>query len=174
MSADTTVVIAAYRFPHCSELAYTAAVVQAVENLTSPIRQDWAMESAKAIFLDQPRQWFHGKGGLGRAKQFANLLVQETRENGILEYEDRPMIEIGVKEVHLLSRKGNRKEPTPQSNWMADMDADEGFNRGMDDYINRGPNSGQVSVFRNGLRSGPFPYRTGEPVQYTRPDRTQG
>ncbi len=174
MSADTTVVIAAYRHPGHSELAYTAEVVQAVENLTAPLRQDWALETAKAIFLNQPRQWFHGKGALGRAKQFANLLAQETRVNGILEYEDRPMIEIGVDGVYLLSRKGNRKETSHDDNWMADMDADDEFNRGMDDYVHRGPDSGRALVFRNGQRFGPFPYQSGQSVQYTLPDRTKG
>ncbi len=107
MSADTTVVIAACRrFPEDSELSYTAEVCQAVENLFDG---ECALETAKAIFIKRPHVWFTGVGGLSRAKQFANLLAQELRENGILEYEDRPIIEIGADRVYILSRKGKRK-----------------------------------------------------------------
>jgi hypothetical protein len=107
MSADTTVVIAACRrFPDSSELSYTAEVVQAVENLFD---EEFALETATAIFLSRPHVWFTGAGALSRAKQFANLLAEETRANGILEYEDRPIIEIGPDRVYTLSRKGKRK-----------------------------------------------------------------
>lgn len=109
MSADTTVVIAACRrFPDSSELSYTAEVVQAAENLFDP---ECAVKMATSIFLSRPRVWFTGNGGLSRAKQFANLLAEETRANGVLEYEDRPIIEIAEDGVHELSRKGKRKEP---------------------------------------------------------------
>ncbi len=109
MSADTTVVIAACRrFPDSSELSYTAEVVQAVENLFD---DEFALEAAKAIFLSRPRIWFTGPGGFSRAKQFANLLAEETRANGILEYEERRVIEIGEDGVYELSRKGKRKPP---------------------------------------------------------------
>ena len=105
MSADTTVVIAAYIRPWYSELAYTAEVVQAVENLFD---DESALETAKTIFLMRPRVWFTGTGGLSRAKQFANLLAEETRENGILEYENRLIIEIAEDGVYRLSRRGKR------------------------------------------------------------------
>lgn len=120
MSADTTVVIAACRrFPESRELSYTAEVVQAVENLFD---SEYALEAAKAIFLVRPRVWFTGTGGLSRAKQFANLLAEETRANGILEYEDRPIIEITEDGVYELSRKGKRKTPpvymsAPEYGW---------------------------------------------------------
>lgn len=122
MSADTTVVIAAYTHPGRSELAYTAAVVQAVENL---FEDEFALEAAKAIFLKRSRVWFTGTGGLSRAKQFANLLAEETRANSVLEYENRPIIEITENRVYELSRKGKRKPPVqwgqfsdPSEPWM--------------------------------------------------------
>ncbi len=112
MSADTTVVIAAYRHPGDSELSYTAAVVQAADNITYTGDKEGVLEWARVHFLDRhnPCQWFTGKGGLSRAKQFANLLAQEWRENFILEYEDRPIIEIAPDRIYLLSRKGRRKD----------------------------------------------------------------
>lgn len=125
MSADTTVVIAACRrFPDSSELSYTAEVVQAVENLLDTM---YGVKTAKAIFLTRPRVWFTGPGGLSRAKQFANLLAEETRANGILEYEDRPIIEITEDGVYELSRKGKRKSPpvyasAPEHGWIESMD----------------------------------------------------
>ena len=108
MSADTTVVIAAcLRFPEDSELSYTAEVCQAVENFYD---EECALTVARYIFLSNTRRiWFAGIGGLSRAKQFANLLAQELRENRILEHEDRPIIEIGADRVYILSRKGKRK-----------------------------------------------------------------
>ncbi len=129
MSADTTVVIAAYTHPGSSELAYTAAVVQAVENLFD---EEFALETAKAIFLTRPRVWFTGTGGLSRAKQFANLLAEETRANGILEYEERPIIEIGEDRVHTLSRKGKRKAPpvymsAPEYGWLGENIPDRAY-----------------------------------------------
>ena len=118
MSADTTVVIAACIRPGYSELAYTAEVVQAVENLFD---EEFALETATAIFLSRPHVWFTGVGGLSRAKQFANLLAEETHANGILEYEGRPIIEIGADRVYILSRKGKRKLPVmsaPEHGWV--------------------------------------------------------
>ena len=126
MSADTTVVIAACRrFTESSELSYTAAVVQAVENLFDA---EHALETAKSIFLARPHVWFTGTGGLSRAKQFANLLAEETRANGILEYEDRPVIEIAEDGVFELSRKGLRKSKArflsaPEDGWVAPWEA---------------------------------------------------
>ena len=109
MSADdTTIVIAAYRLPSDSELSYTAAVVQAVENLFDG---ECALKKAKAIFVDVHREWCHGKGSLGRAKAFAHLLAQDMRENGILEHENQPIIEIAEDGVYELSDKGRRKTP---------------------------------------------------------------
>ncbi len=105
MSADTRVVIAAYNFG-CGELAYTAAVVRNSEDFLDP---RCGVECALERFVQTPRAWFHGVGGLSRAKQFATLLAEGTRENGVLEYEDRWIIEIGQDRVYLLSRKGNRK-----------------------------------------------------------------
>ncbi len=107
MSADTTVVIAAYRFSADSELSYTAAVVQAADNIHDP-ESRCAWEWAKANFLDRNHPWFHGRGAFSRAKQFANILAQEQRENGVLEYEGRPIIEIDEDRIYLLSRRGNR------------------------------------------------------------------
>ncbi len=106
MSADTTVVIGARR-QNDGELAYTAAVVQAAENIYGG-SDEFCVRWAHACFLNRQREWFTGKGGLARAKQFANLLAQEYRENFVLEYEDRPIIEIGDDRIYLLSRKGNR------------------------------------------------------------------
>lgn len=125
MSADTTVVIAACcRFPDSSELSYTAAVVQAAESLFD---EEYGLTKAKANFINTPCVWFSGPGGFSRAKQFANILAGETRENGILEYEDRPIIEIAEDGVHELSRKGKRKQPVqwgkfsdPSEPWMQD------------------------------------------------------
>lgn len=125
MSADTTVVIAAYRFPGGNGLSYTAQVVQAVENLMYyGDKRD--VEYAKDTFgVNDPRfaTWFMGTGGLRRAKQFASLLAEETRENGILEYENRPIIEIAEDKTYTLSKHGRRKDVQwkPQgSAWMDD------------------------------------------------------
>lgn len=107
MSADTTVVIAAYRFVGASELAYTATVVQAAYNIHDP-ENEFCVKWAKANFIEKSHPWFTGVAGLSRAKQFANLIAAEAREKGILEYEDRPIIEIGRDRLYLLSRKGNR------------------------------------------------------------------
>ena len=106
MSADTTVVIAAYEYSH-GERRYTATVVQAAEDLLCE-NQVFALEKARYYFLEVSRPWFKGKGGLSRAKQFATLLAEEERENGILEYEHRPLIEITSERVYALSRKGKR------------------------------------------------------------------
>ena len=106
MSADTTVIIAAYCF-HGSELSYTADVVQAADSLYGE-NPAWVLKWAKANFLGRRLPWFTGKGGLSRAKQFANLLAEEYREKGWLEYHNRPMIEIGTDRVYLLSPKGKR------------------------------------------------------------------
>lgn len=120
MSADNTVVIAACRrSPESRELSYTAEVVQAVVNLFG----EFALETAKAIFLSRPRLWFTGLGGFSRAKQLANLLAEETRANGILEFEDRLIIEIAEDGVYELSRKGLRKSKTripsgPEDGWV--------------------------------------------------------
>ena len=121
MSADTTVVIAACRFVG-SELEYTAKVVQAVENLTyyGDVRDSIC---AWEVFDAGP--WFRGSGGLRRAKQFASLLAEETRENAILEYENRPIIEIAEDKTYPLSRHGRRKvvetQPKPRGiDWMDD------------------------------------------------------
>ncbi len=109
MSADTTVVIAAHRFDGDGELSYTAAVIQAVENLTD---HDSAtcLKYARAHFIDGQYPWFKGSGGLRRVKQFAALLAEEQRENGILEYENRPIIEIGKDRVYVLTRRGQRRD----------------------------------------------------------------
>lgn len=105
MSVDTTVVIAACRrFGVNSELEYTAAVIQAAENLFHEEPQV-ALQKARMCFLEQVCPWF---STLGRAKQFAHLLAQEEREQGTLEYEDRPIIEIGEDGVYTLSRRGRR------------------------------------------------------------------
>ena len=125
MSADTTVVIAACRrLPDSSELMYTAEVVQAVENLFDA---EFALETAKTIFLSRPRVWFTGPGGFSRAKQFANLLAEDTRANGILEYEERLVIEIATDGVFELSRKGKRKAPpvhlsAPENGWIRSVE----------------------------------------------------
>lgn len=108
MSADTSVVIAACRLSGGSELSYTAAVVQAVENLFDEIH---GVEEAKGTFIKRPRVWFRGNGAFGRAKQLANLLTEEARANGTLEYPKPVIIEIAQDGVHELSRKGKRKTP---------------------------------------------------------------
>ena len=102
MSADTTVVIAAYR--RGSELEYTAAVIQAAEDLFHEDPQV-ALGKARMCFLERVCPWF---STLGRAKQFAHLLTDDLRETGILEYEHRPIVEIGEDRVYTLSRKGRR------------------------------------------------------------------
>ncbi len=133
MSADTTVVIAAcLRSPEDRELSYTAEVCQAVENFYD---EEYALRVARSIFLSNPhRVWFAGVGGLSRAKQLANLLAQELRENGILEYEDRPIIEIGADRVYILSRKGKRK---PQDCYGADGTAPLGGINAWEDIPDR-------------------------------------
>lgn len=104
MSADTTVVIACVpNHGMFGEMEYTADVVQAVENLTTD--NPWQLEAARGIFLNGHHPWFIN---LGLAKQYANLLAQNARIQGFLEYEDRPIIEIADDGVHLLSKKGKR------------------------------------------------------------------
>ena len=106
MSADTTIVIAARTAEPCGELEYTAAVVQAAEDLFDSRDVVFAFQKAKAVFLMRPRTWF---SSLGRAKQFANLLRDEERERcGGPEYKGKPIIEIGHDRLYRLSRKGNR------------------------------------------------------------------
>jgi hypothetical protein len=99
--SDTTVVIAGFRFG--ADLQYTAAVVQAAENLEDGSED--AIRKARRIFFETRREWF---SSLGRAKQFANLLAADLRENSSLEHEDIPIYEIEEDRVHRLSRKGNR------------------------------------------------------------------
>lgn len=126
MSVDTIVAIAAYRrFPEDSELSYTAAVVRFSDNLFD---EESSLGLAKAIFLEQPRVWFSGTGGLSRAKQFANLLAEETRVTEGLEFEDRPIIEITADRLYFLSRRGKRKPPVqwgqfsdPSEPWMQEQ-----------------------------------------------------
>ena len=108
MSADTTVVIAAYRW-NGSELAYTAGVVQSADDFLGDSDDAFVFQKVAMIFLERPHVWFSGKGGLSRAKQFANLLAEDFRENSILEYEQRPMFEIGAGRIYALSRKGHRR-----------------------------------------------------------------
>ncbi len=116
MSANSNVVIAAcLLFPKDRQLSYTAEVCQDVENFYD---KELALRMARSNFLSSPRRvWFTGNGGLSRAKQFANLLAQELRENGILEYEDRPIIEIGADRVYILSRKGKRMPEGERMPW---------------------------------------------------------
>jgi hypothetical protein len=142
MSADTTVVIAAYRFPGNSELSYTAKVVQAVENLWDYADAE-CVEHAKMLFIGH-RPWFAGSGGLRRAKQFAALLAEETRENGILEYENRPIVEIGEDRVYILSRHGRRKVNETQSRKPSGSDW-------MDDYPST-PGADNPSLMRLSMR----------------------
>ena len=163
MSADTTVVIAARRFD--GELAYTAKVFQAIENL-------WfygdARDSKLALEIFSSGPWFRGPGGLRRAKQFASILAEETRENAILEYESRPIIEIAEDRVYQLSRHGKRKHSC--SNSMIDGEVlEETYQRGLVDYVHHG--NGRCSFH-------PLPDRTGGggriSVRFERPDRTRG
>ncbi len=105
MSADTTVVIAGVFHPGNTHLSFTAAVVWAAEDLLG--QGEISLEKAKAVFLEQPRVWFGGVGGLSRAKQFANLLAEDLRQNGVLDREDRPIIEIC--EAHRLAPARTRR-----------------------------------------------------------------
>lgn len=102
MSADTTIVIAATKRGG-ERLYYTAGVVQAVEDLLEDT--PYAFHRAKEEFLDGGGPWF---SSLPRAKRFASLLAEEGREMGWLEYENRPIIEIGNDRIYLLSRRGKR------------------------------------------------------------------
>ncbi len=109
MSIDTTVVIAGRRIS--GEFEWTAAVVQAADNIHSPA-DPGVVKWAKACF-DQPRRvWFRGEGSLGRVKQFAHILQEDARVNGELEYNEIPLIEICDDRLYLLTQKGNRKDPS--------------------------------------------------------------
>ena len=101
-------IIAAYCPPGCRELAYTAILVNARYS-TNPANWDWS--STKAEFLERPRHWFRGKGGLSRARQFANLLIADAKEEGHTVLDKKFFIEIdyGQSGIHLLSRQWVRK-----------------------------------------------------------------
>ncbi len=113
MSVDTTVVIAARHvateFSH-DKMVYTADVVQAVENLIE--EHSRRLEIARKIFVEKPHPWFVT---LPLAKQYANLLAQNERLQGTLEYDNRPIIEITEDRVYLLSKKGGRLK---QTSWL--------------------------------------------------------
>ena len=89
---------------------YTASVVQAAEDLWG---EDYEFASKKAtpVFFRLGQQWFRT---LSRAKQFAALLADDLREEGLLEYEHRPVIEFNQDEdvIYSLSRKGKRHHCT--------------------------------------------------------------
>lgn len=105
MSADTTVVIAAYIAPHGQKM-WTAKVVQAAENLLG--EDNDALESAKLIFLGQYNRGLPWFSKLPRAKQFATILAQEQEEVGMLEYEKMIVVEFSDSHLQQLSyRKGN-------------------------------------------------------------------
>ena len=101
MSADTTMVIAAYNFGTTErpQMMYTAEVVQAAENLKDDSPE--AVETAKEIFLRPHQVWF---STLGRAKTFASLL----REEKYIQYPEILYIEITETKVFPLTSGGKR------------------------------------------------------------------
>lgn len=111
MSPDTTVVVAAYANPFNGERSYTAAYVQAAEDLFGD-HQALALGRAKSVFFQHGLPWF---SSLGRAKRFATLLAEDLREKGGLDSQNRLIIEIGKDRVYRLSRRGNRLEDRPKS-----------------------------------------------------------
>lgn len=122
MSADTTVVIAARR-NHDGELEYTAKCVQAAEDLFDPDRLV-ALDAAHNLFGGSGLPWFRGSQGLGAAKQLAGLIKDDLNRYGELEYQNQPIIEIADDGVHILSRKGNRKEKDADvPDWVRDGEA---------------------------------------------------
>jgi hypothetical protein len=106
VSANTTVVIAAHSVSSDGELRYTAAAVSCAEEL---FNERTSFDKARETFCRQNQVWFYGSNGLARAKQLAALLADELREHGLLESEERPVIEFSGEGVYILSRKGKRK-----------------------------------------------------------------
>lgn len=103
MSADTTVMMVGRRFSVDGPMMYTAAVVQ---NAGMAYDEEDGYTYLEYYFRQRVHPWFRS---LSRAKQFANLIAEEQREFGILEYSTRPFLEMGIdRKVYRLSRRGNR------------------------------------------------------------------
>lgn len=101
MSVDTTLVIAARTIrPYVTE--YSAAIVQAAEDLSDP-DPHIAAEKFESYFGRRGQPWF---SNLGLAKSFGHLLACDARVKMALEYEKPILLVCRDGVLHRMSNKG--------------------------------------------------------------------